>query len=155
MAWQHLTDKQWEAIAARLPRRKYHPEGGRRPVSDRKCFEGILWILKTGSPWSALPPVYGSKSTVHRRLCQWAEDGTLLNLWRWFLEQLSDYQKIQWNECFVDGTFAPAKKGGPPSEKPSAAREQSLWYWRMAVALRSEFTWRRLPRRRSTSAKRP
>jgi transposase len=155
MAWQHLTDTQWEVIAARLPRRKYRPQGGRRPVSDRKCFEGILWILKTGAPWAALPTRYGSKSAVHRRLCQWAEDGTLLNLWRWFLEQLSDHQKIQWHQCFVDGTFAPAKKGGLPSEKPSGAREPKSWSWQMAEVLRSEFPWRRPPRRKSVSSSKP
>jgi hypothetical protein len=33
----------------------------------------------------------------------------LLALWRAFLTELNDRQKIQWNECFVDGSFAPAE----------------------------------------------
>jgi transposase len=88
-------------------------------------LEGILWILWTGAPWKALPEEYGSPSAVHRRLCQWAQDGTLLNLWRAFLSQFNEKQQIRWNECFVDGTFIPAKKGGPRSAKPSVAREAS------------------------------
>ncbi len=43
----------------------------------------------------------------------------LLTLWRAFLAQLNDAQKLRWNECFVDGSFAPAKKGVPKSDRPS------------------------------------
>src|SRR4028119_1850159 len=103
------------------------------------------WILWTGAPWSELPQRYGKPSTVHRRLCQWAQDGTLLNLWRGFLSQLDQEQMIRWNECFVDGTFITAKKGERLSARQREAREQSCWYWPMARVLRSEFTWRRRP----------
>jgi hypothetical protein len=97
-------------------------------------LEGILWILWTGAPWSELPERYGKPSTVHDRLTEWAENGVLLNLWRAFLNQLNDRQKIRWNECFIDGTFVTAKKGARWSGKPSVAREQSSWYWPMARA---------------------
>jgi transposase len=72
MAWRAVTDKPWELIKEELPRRKRRPRGGRPPADDRKCFEGILWILWTGAPWSARPARYGAKSTVHRRLSEWA-----------------------------------------------------------------------------------
>ena len=90
MAWHGVTDAQWEAIRVHLPKRKRSRKGGRPRADDRKCFEGLLWILWTGAPWSALPREYGAKSTVHRRLAQWAADGTLLNLWRAFLARLSE-----------------------------------------------------------------
>jgi hypothetical protein len=90
---------------------------------------------------------------VHRRLCQWAQDGTLLNLWRAFLSQLDQEQMIRWNECFVDGTFISAKKGELLSARQREAREQSCWYWPMARVLRSEFTWRRRPQPKSRSCR--
>lgn len=145
MAWRAVTDKQWKIIEAQLPKRKRRQRGGRPPLTDRQCFEGILWILWTGAPWSELPERYGSKSAVHRRLSEWADSGVLLNLWRAFLDQLNDARKIRWNECFVDGMFVTAKKG---ATRPSAARGRSLWFWQMARVLRSEYAWRRLPRRR-------
>ena len=151
MAWKQLTERQWKAVKEHLPERAPRPQGGRPPADDRKCFEGILWIVWTGAPWSELPERYGKPSTVHRRLCQWAEQGVLLNLWRAFLSQLDEKGMLRWNECFVDGTFVPAKKGAQQSAKPSAAREQSSWYWPMARVLRSEFTWRRRPQPRSRS----
>src|SRR3982751_6928349 len=139
MTWKKLTDRQWAAIQPHLPAPKPKPKGGRPPLDNRQCFEGILWILWTGAQWKALPEEFGSSSAVHRRLCQWANDGTLLNLWRAFLFQLNEAQQIRWNECFVDGTFVTAKKGGPKWAKPSAGREASSWYWPMAPVLRSKF----------------
>ena len=106
-----LTDKQWALIAPHLPKPKRNPKGGRPRADDRKCFEGVLWILWTGSPWSALPKAYGSASTCWRRLRAWEESGVLLELWRAFLAQLNDREQVRWDECFADGTFAPAKKG--------------------------------------------
>ena len=153
MAWRAVTDKQWMLIEAQLPKRKPDKRGGRPPISDRQCFEGILWILWTGAPWSELPERYGSKSAVHRRLSQWAESELLLNLWRAFLDQLNDARKIRWNECFVDGMFVVAKKGASVWARPNAVRGQSLWYWQMARVLRSEYAWRRLPRRKSNFLK--
>lgn len=153
MAWRKLTDAQWAKVKRILPVRKKpwfkkDRKGGRPPADDRQCFEGILWILWTGAPWEELPPRYGAKSTVHRRLQKWTEDGILEKLWRTFLAQLDEKKQIRWNECFVDGTFASAKKGALKSEKPSGGREQSLWYWLMARVLRSDFTWTRRPHRK-------
>ena len=78
MAWRHVTDGQWVRITAALPSPKAKPKGGRPPLAERQCFEGLLWVLWTGAPWSELPRRYGAKSAVHRRLSQWARDGTLL-----------------------------------------------------------------------------
>lgn len=155
MAWRKLTDRQWEKVKVHLPARKKNRKGGRPPADDRKCFEGILWILWTGAPWGELPERYGRKSTVHDRLRQWANDGTLENIWRAFLAQLHERDHIRWNECFVDGTFFSAKKGVPKWVKQNEARDRSLWYWLMAKVLHSEFTWTRHPRRKSSLPKSP
>ncbi len=159
MAWRGLTEAQGEAVKPHLPVRKRpwrkkDRKGGRPPWDDRKCFEGILWILWTGAQWSELPPRYGSKSAVHRRLQTWTDDGTLEQLWRALLAQLQEQEQVRWDECFVDGTFASAKKGGSWSARPRAARARSLWYWLMARVLRSDFTWTRRPRRKSGSSSR-
>jgi transposase len=113
MAWRGLTKQQWEAIRVHLPEPKISPRGGRPRIEDRRCFEGILWILWTGAQWSELPRRYGSPSTCWRRLKDWEETGALLTLWRAFLAQLNDRQKLRWDECFVAGSFVPAQKGGP------------------------------------------
>lgn len=148
MAKSDLSDAQWAKIEPLLPKKSVSSSGGRPRANDRRCFEGILWILWTGAPWSELPAKYGSPSTCWRRLREWEETGVLLELWRALLSQLSEAEKIKWSECFIDGSFAPAKKGGPPSGKPSVAREQSGWYWSMARVLLWEHTWTRRRRRK-------
>ena len=155
MAWRHFTEAQWGKISDHLPPRPRRPKGGRPPAEDRRCLEGILWILWTGAPWSELPPAYGSATTCWRRLRVWEESGLLLALWRAFLAELNDQQKIRWDECFVDGSFAPAKKGGLLSVRPNGARARSGWGWSMARVLRWEHTWTRRPHRKSGSSKRP
>ena len=132
MAWHGRTKPQWEAIRVHLPQPKGSRQGGRPRVEDRRWFEGILWILWTGAQWSELPRRYGSPSTCWRRRKQWEETGVLLKLWRAFLAQLNDQQKLRWDECLVDGSFVPAKKGGPKSAPPSGARARSGWFWSMA-----------------------
>jgi transposase len=154
MAWRQLTDAQWDQVRGHLPKPPHRPKGGRPPADARRCFEGMLWILWTGAPWRELPPRYGSPTTCWRRLRQWEESGVLLALWRALLAQLNDAQKIRWNECFIDGSFVPAKKGASKSAPPSAARERSGGDWPMARVLRWEHTWTRRPRRKSGSWKR-
>ena len=94
MAWRHLTDAQWDQIRPHLPAAPRRPTGGRPTADARRCFEGILWILWTGAPWSELPPRYGSPSTCWRRLRQWEVSGVLLALWRAFLAQLKDRKSV-------------------------------------------------------------
>ncbi len=46
---------------------------------------------------------------------------------------------LKWDETFLDGSFAPAKKGAMQSVKPSVARERSGWYWSTVKVFRWEF----------------
>jgi len=112
MAWLSLTKAPWVAIRLHLPPPKAASPEGRPRGGDRRCLEGILCILWTGAPWSALPRRDGSPSTCWRRLKQWEEIGVLLKRWRAFLAQLNDQQKLRWDECFADGRFIPVKRGG-------------------------------------------
>ncbi|HOT73859.1 MAG TPA: IS5 family transposase [Anaerohalosphaeraceae bacterium] len=101
-----LTDEQWQKIEPLLPKPEKSKRGGRPWADNRKVFEGILWILRTGAPWADLPKQYPSPSTCWRRLRDWEEQGVWLQAWRAFLAQLDEK-----SEAFVDGSFAPAKKG--------------------------------------------
>jgi len=78
MAWRALSDAQRERIRLHRPREKRGPQGGRPRADPRRCFEGILWVLWTGDPWSEPPPRYDSPTTCWRRLRQWEDSGVLL-----------------------------------------------------------------------------
>lgn len=127
-----LTDEQWSRIEPLLPKAKRSPKGGRRRVSARRCFEGILWVLRSGARWKDLPEKYPSPSTCWRRLRDWEEQEVWLDLWRAFRGQLDEQGRLDGEETFADGRFAPAKKGATPSEQPNAARGRSGWWWQAA-----------------------
>ena len=58
-----------------------------------------------------LPPKYPSPSTVWRRLRDWEEDEVWDNIWFAFILKLDEKAELRWAETFMDGAFAPAKKG--------------------------------------------
>lgn len=143
-----LTDEQWKRIEPLLPQPKRSPKGGRRPVDNRKVLEGILWVLWTGAPWKEVPKEYASGSTCWRRLKAWEEQGVWLKIWRAFLAELDAKGQLDWSECFADGSFAAAKKGGVASGRPSGARARSGWWWSTAREFLWATTWTRPVRRR-------
>ena len=124
-----LTDSQWEKIRPWLPVRTSR---GRPWADDRRVLEGILWVLRTGARWKDLPNRYPSPSTCWRRLQLWEADGTWLKVWRAFLSELDARGRLDWDEAFIDASFAPAKKGGPQSERQGRAKAQSGWWWSTA-----------------------
>ncbi len=128
-----LTDAQWQKIEPLLPRRRRHRRGGRPPAANRRVLEGILWILRSGARWQDLPSEFPSPSTCWRRLRDWEEQDIWLRVWRTFLAELNEHQQLKWSECFLDGSFAPAKKGAAESAKPSGARGRSGWWWSTAA----------------------
>lgn len=132
-----LTDAQWEKIRPLLPKRPKRPRGGRPRAADRKVLEGILWILRSGARWQDLPEEFPHPSTCWRRLRDWEEQGVWEKVWRRFVAELNERKQLQWSEAFLDGSFAPAKKGALQSEKPSGARGRSGWWWWTA----KEFLW--------------
>ena len=136
-----LTDSQWGKIEPLLPKPKMSRHGGRPWADNRKVFEGILWILRTGAPWADLPKQYPSPSTCWRRLKLWEQQDVRLNAWRLFLSELDERGQLDWSEAFIDGSFAPAKKGATASERPKGAKARSGGWWSTAKVFLWETTW--------------
>jgi len=133
-----LKDEQWQIIETILPPDRVRADRRGRPWSDRrKALEGALWILRTGAPWQDLPPRYGPYQTVHRRFQNWVRDGTLERVLLKLAEHLKEAGGLDLKECFVDGTFVPAKKGGVWSERPNAVKAPRSWALQTAMVFLS------------------
>jgi transposase len=140
-----INDDQWKLLEPRLPKAKHSRKGGRPAIDNRQVLEGILWVLRTGARWQDMPDRYPSASTCWRRLRLWEEHGVWLDVWRKFLSMLDEKGALDWQEAFIDGSFAPAKKGGPLLGLPKGAKERSGWWWSTAKV----FLWEApLPRHR-------
>jgi len=81
-------------------------------------FEGILWILKTGTRWKDLPDKYSHPSPCWRRLKEWYEADVLKDMWRAFLSELDADGVLDREEAFIDASFFPTKKRARGSGKP-------------------------------------
>ena len=147
-----INNDQWKLLEPLLPKAKPSAKGGRPPIDNREVLEGILWVLRTGARWQDLPDRYPSASTCWRRLKLWEEQGIWLDVWRKFLSMLDENGALDWQEAFIDGSFAPAKKGGPLLGLPNGAKERSGWWWSTAKV----FLWEApLPRHRPQKSRLP
>jgi transposase len=121
----YLTDEQFEQINRLLPS---EDSGRGRPptVMNREALEGILHILRTGTPWRDLPPAYGHWHTIYMRWRRWIERG----VWQDILMLLKRLKGVDLKIVFLDSTVirahqhaagAPQKKAIRPSAVPAAA----------------------------------
>ena len=77
MARPLLPDGLRAEIAPLFPPERAKPKGGRPRTSDRAALTGILFVLRSGTPWE-LPPRemgYGSGMTCRRRQRDWQRAG--------------------------------------------------------------------------------
>ena len=106
-----LTDDQWRLIQPLLPEHPYRP--GRPWQDDRAVLNGILWVMRTGSPWHGLPPHYPSYKTCHRRYMQWKRSGLMLKIIAALFIDLRDRGDLDL-ACFSsNGAFVFPKLGAP------------------------------------------
>src|SRR5215475_5673172 len=122
-----LSDSEWAFIRPQLPTPAHT---GRPGANDRRTIEGVLYILITGCRWQDLPREYGAPTTVWRRLRRWSEDGIWERIWHSALSRLDEQGKLDWSMAFLDGSFAPAKKGG---EKVGLTRKGKGTKWMLVV----------------------
>jgi transposase len=107
-----LTDAQWSSLDVLIPEPSRRRDLRGRPWKDRRTvLNGILWVLRTGAPWSALPERYPSYQTCHRRFQQWVRSGIMRGVFEALAEDLRIRGRLNVREAFIDGSFAQQKKG--------------------------------------------
>ena len=87
--WE-VSDELWEQVRALIPPAPSHAKGGRPRLDDRRAFEAIVYVLRTGIQWNALPRELGASSTVHDRFQEWEHAGFFKALWQAGLSEDDD-----------------------------------------------------------------
>src|SRR2546427_1534206 len=62
-----IPDDLWLIVRHVLPPAELRRSRGRPWIDSRRIVDGVLYVLRTGCQWKAVPREYGSGSTVHRR----------------------------------------------------------------------------------------
>src|SRR5258708_17783116 len=100
-------------------------------MDDRKAFEAMVYMLRRGMQWNALPREVGASSTVHDRFQEWEKAGFFKALWQAGLEAYDEVQGIQWEWLDVDGVMTKAPFGhgatGPnPTDRAKQGTKRSM-----------------------------
>jgi putative transposase len=105
---REVSDEVWERVRPLIPAAPSHAKGGRRRMDNRKACEAIVYVLRTGIQWNALPRELGASSTVHDRFQEWERAGLFKALWQAGLSEYDDLKGIQWEWQAVDGVMTKA-----------------------------------------------
>jgi transposase len=147
---EELTDEQWAILQPLIPEPPRRADGRGRPWrSTREVLNGVLWILRSGARWQDLPERFLPYQTCHRRFQQWVRAGVLRSMLEALAEDLRTRGEIELHECFIDGTFVVAKKGGVLWAPPNGAKARSSWEWQTLLVFHSPSTRRLLRRMKS------
>lgn len=97
-----------------LPRMKKRKGSAGRPLAWqwREIMEAVFWILESGAQWKFLPKEYQPRSTVHYRFLILVRSNFFTRLAHVVARELEEEGTLNLNECFIDGTFVIAKRGG-------------------------------------------
>ena len=136
-SWE-VSDEFWAKVEPLIPKKqrdpnreyKRKPGGGRKPIPPRKVFEGIVYVLRTGIQWNALPKErYGSPKAIHRYFLEWQRAGFFLKLWQAGLAEYDEMEGIAWKWQSIDGAMMKAPLAreavGPNPTDREKKREQA------------------------------
>lgn len=113
----YVSDAFWHKVEPfipspqRDPNREYarKPGAGRKPLPPRQVFAGIVYVLRTGIQWKALPKEQcGSASAIHRHFLRWQAAGFFERLWRAGPLAYDETSCIAWTWQRIDGTVSKA-----------------------------------------------
>jgi transposase len=126
-SWE-ISDSFWAIAEPLIPKpmrvraRKYARRvgGGRKPIAPRIILAGIVYVLRTGIPWKALPKeLFGSPSAVHRYFREWERRGFFQELWERGLAEYDDMEGIawRWQSGMNKAPLAQESSGANPTDR--------------------------------------
>lgn len=110
-----VSDELWKQIEPLLPPLPPpSPKGGRPPVQHREALAGIIFVLRTGIPWQALPTEMncGSGSTCWRRFSEWTRLSVWSKLHALLLTTLGKAGAVNLERAVIDSASVRAVFGG-------------------------------------------
>jgi transposase len=123
MPRHQLTDEQWERIGHLFPSTA---ETGRPPADFRTVFNGILWLLRTGSPWRDMPKEYPPWQTVYHHFNQWRKQGLLGAIVEELQVELGRQERLDHHLWCIDGSNVRAARCAAGGGKKGTWRSQKI-----------------------------
>ena len=135
-----ITNEQWTLVEPIITKKRWG-NWGRPRVNDRKILDGILWVLKTGVQWGELPEYYPPYQTCHRRFQEWVQRGIFDTIIEMLAMDMEYRGRIRLRDCFLDGSFASAKKGVWGLDLRNVGKAPRSWPFQMKSLFQSPSLW--------------
>ena len=112
-----VSDELWSLIEPLLA--KYDPPAptGRPRIDARVALDGIIYQMRSGCQWEALPKEFGPKSSVHDTLQRWVRRGVFEKIMAALIEQCAELGGVDWQWQSADGAMGKARFGGTKSAR--------------------------------------
>ena len=95
------------------------PPTGRPRIDQRRAFDGILFILRTGCQWNRLPTEFGNDSSVHRTFQRWVRRKVFQKLWSALAAYARRLGLVDFDWQSADCAMGKARfRGAPPARTP-------------------------------------
>ena len=109
--WE-VPDELWVRSEALLKRLDTAAHMGRKRVDRRRVLDGIIFRMRTGCQWNAIPHVYGDDSTIFRCFKHWCKIGLFRKLWARLVRECDELKGVQWKWQAGDCMLGKARFGG-------------------------------------------
>lgn len=128
----HIPDDLWSLIAPILGPEKQPGTRGRKATAFRLAFDAVVYVLRTGCQWQALPrSEYAPASTIHGIYRKWVKAGVFEEAWKALLEYYDKKLGIHWKWQSLDAAITKAPLGGEdtgpnPVDRSKSGTKRSL-----------------------------
>ena len=89
-----------------------HRGPGRHRIDPRGALNGIIYPMRTGCRWNALPSRFGDDSSVHRTFQRWITKRVLEAIWAQLIEHCEEPGGVDWRWPSADAAMGKARFGG-------------------------------------------
>ena len=114
-----LTSAQWRRLGARLCSTQDRRDAARM-ARTREVADAVLWVLHTGSPWSALAGAHPKPGVCRRQWKEWMLDGRWVDFWNAYVTQLPSPARVEWVRAF-------ARAGAPAADGRAGLARHAWW----------------------------
>ena len=133
--WE-ISDAFWELVQPLIPtdprvtNKTYQRQrgGGRKPkYSNRLYFSAMVYVLRTGIIWNALPREKFSglsSSALHDKFQQWSVAGVFTKIWQRGLAEYDELQGISWAWQAADSASIEAPLARGSADRDPTDREK-------------------------------
>jgi putative transposase len=122
--WQCPDDLWDEFIEPTLRRLDPPKKTGRKRIDQRRALNGMIYQLRTGCQWNALPREFGSDRSIHRTMQRWIERGVLDEVIALLIDHCDEFDDVEWEWQSADAAMGKARVGGRRRQKPDGSGQK-------------------------------